>query len=363
MKVNSLKLVNFRNYENSIIEFGEGINLIYGNNASGKTNLVEAISLISIGKSFRTNDDQLLIKKNEEFARIELEYFSKKNNQINLVISENGKNIEHNDYKLDRLSKLSGLLLTLTFIPDDVSMFKDAPSVRRKFLDVNLCNLFPNYLNALNEYKTFLKQRNSLLKEEEVNIDLLETLEERMYKPQYDVSNYRRTILKELESRVNLIFETLDKKGNKIKIRYISDFGVFKPYEEYKQEIKEKYRRERENDLRRKNSGFGIQRDDFEIELNGLNVGEYASQGQNRLIALSLKLALARFIKEEKKEDPIVILDDVFSELDENHRSRLIDELGNYEQVFITSTDDEKDYFVNKYQVENNLVIRRNWKC
>ena len=360
MKVNRLKLVNFRNYENCVVEFEAGINLIFGNNASGKTNLVEAISLISIGKSFRTSDDDLLIRKNEEFARVELDYFDKKKNQINLVVSKSGKTIEHNDYKLDRLSKLSGLLLTLTFIPDDVSMFKDSPSVRRKFLDVNLCSMFPAYLNALSEYKTFLKQRNSLLKEEEVNIDLLETIEERMYKPQYEISNYRRMVLNELEKKVNIIFETLDAKGNEIKVRYMSDFSVFKPYEEYKNEIKEKYRNERENDLRRKNTTFGIHRDDFEIELNGLSVGEYASQGQNRLISLSLKLALARYIKEEKKEDPIIILDDVFSELDENHRARLINELGNYEQVFITSTDDEKEVAMNKYQVLDNLVVRRN---
>ena len=129
-----------------------------------------------------------------------------------------------------------------------------------------------------------------------------------------------------------------------IKIRYISDFGVFKPYEEYKQEIKEKYRRERENDLRRKNSGFGIQRDDFEIELNGLNVGEYASQGQNRLIALSLKLALARFIKEEKKEDPIVILDDVFSELDENVTEIKVDLINAY-NAYKNPKKEKKGFF------------------
>lgn len=360
MKINCLKLTNFRNYENLEITLDDGINLIYGDNASGKTNLVESIVLCSLGKSFRTNEDINLIKKNQEFAKIELVYQTAKTNRIKFVVSENGKRVEVNDVKVDRLSHLAGTLLTLTFVPEDASMLKDSPGVRRKFLDISISSLEKNYLDNLLEYRNLLKQRNAILKEENVDLILLETIEEKMLESQFAISNHRRKVLVELESRLKTIFNKIDRKENQIKIKYVSDFAVSKPYEEFKEIAKKKYLETRENDLRKKNTSIGIHRDDLKIILNGFEVGEYASQGQNRLIVLSLKLALAQLIKEKAKEDPIVILDDVLSELDNLHQDRLIEELKGYEQVFITSAKKENLENVTEYHVRENLVIRRN---
>lgn len=360
MKVKNLKLTDFRNYQTVDVNFESGINLIYGNNASGKTNLVEAIVLCSLGKSFRTNEDINLIRSNQEFSKVEVEYESSRVNQIKFVISEKGKRVELNEVLVNKLSNLSGNLLTLTFVPEDVLMFKDSPSVRRKFLDISISGMKKEYIENLLEYRNFIKQRNALLKENEVDTILLETLEERMLDSQYLISNYRRDILKEMEERLNITFNKINQKENKIKIKYLSDFAISKPYEEFKEIAKEKYLDTRENDLRKKNTTIGIHKDDFKIYLNEMEVGEYASQGQNRLMVLSLKLSLARVIKEITKEDPIVILDDVLSELDNHHQERMIEELKEYEQVFITSAKDENLSNVTKYNVQENLVIRRN---
>lgn len=359
MRVTNLKLFNFRNYTNIDVNFEKGINLIYGLNASGKTNLVEAISLLSIGKSFRTNNEFSLIKKEEEFARVESVFFRKKENCLKLILSKEGKNVEHNDIKLNRLSELTGLLITLTFIPSDVSMFKESPSVRRKFLDINLSSLYRGYIKALSEYRNFLKQRNALLKEEFVDITYLEVIEESSYQCQHLISSYRYKLIKQLEEKINLVFKELDSNQNDLKIKYISNFTPNKTFEEFKEEAKRKYLKERETDLRKKSTTIGVHHDDFEIYLNDLEVGLYASQGQNRLVSLSLKLALARLIKELIKEDPVIILDDVLSELDEVHQTRLIEELRSYEQVFITSAKDENIKNISKYNVTTNLVTRR----
>lgn len=361
MKVNHLKLINFRNYQSVECEFKEGINLIYGLNASGKTNLVEAIGYLSLGKSFRTNEESSLIKNGEEFLRVEAIFQNKRSNTLKLVLTNKGKMIEHNDVKINKLSELSGLLLTLAFVPDDVSMFKDSPSIRRRFLDINLSGIYRQYINALSEYRSLLKNRNALLKEEDVDLTYLEVLEDSLIKPQYLIATSRAKLIKQLEEKINQVFKTIGReKENQIKIEYLTEFSVSKTFEEFKEEVKGKYFKERENDLRKKNTGIGVHKDDFKIYLNNLDVSIYASQGQNRLISLSLKLSLARLIKELTNQDPIIILDDVLSELDNDHQQRLIEELRNYEQVFITSAKDEQIENINKYQVIDNVVIRRN---
>lgn len=360
MKINNLKLINFRNYKKLEIDLNEGINLIYGDNASGKTNLVESIVLCSIGKSFRTNEDNSLIRHNQDFARIDLEYQINKKNSIKFVVSKIGKNVEINDIKINRLSKLSGNLLTITFVPEDVTMFKDSPGVRRRFLDISISGLEKDYIDNLLDYKNYLRQRNALLKEENVDLILLETIEERMLESQFVISNYRRNIVSDLEKELKIIFNKINQRENQIQIKYVSDFAAFKPYEEFKKTTREKYLETRENDLKKKNTSIGIHRDDLKIYFNNLDIGEYASQGQNRLMVLSLKLALARLIKEKVKEDPIIILDDVLSELDNSHQDCLIKELKNYEQVFITSAKKEEMENVSKYHVVDNLIIRGN---
>ena len=360
MKVNSLKLLNFRNYSELQVNFEGGINLLYGRNASGKTNVVEAISLLSLGKSFRTNEDEYLIKQGEEVAYVGIDFFKRENRKLELAISKKGKTITYNSNKLERLSELSGILISLTFIPEDVLLFKDSPSVRRKFLDISLMALYRRYIKELVEYKNTLKQRNALLKLNEVDLTLLHVFNEKMIQNEYIISKYRNELIQKLEKRTNGLFNLINEKQNEVEIKYQTDMTLGREFEEFKKKALELYKANEEFDLRRRVTNVGIHKDDFIVYLNGKEVGEFASQGQNRLLALSLKLAYGELVKELTNDDPVIILDDVLSELDRVHQDKLLEVLRRYEQVFITSAKEEDIENITKYQVLDGMVIRRN---
>lgn len=360
MRVSKIKLINFRNYASLNVEFDKGINLIYGRNASGKTNLVESIGFSSLGKSFRTNEDELLIKDGEKASRIEIEYFRKQKNYLEIILNHEGKTIIKNDIKLNRLSELSGNLISLTFIPEDVLLFKDSPIVRRRFLDVSIASLYRRYINQLGNYKSLLKQRNITLKEENVNEEYLEVLDEQMISLQYDIVSYRSQVIKLLEQKINNVFKNITSKEDELKIKYVCDFKDDLSFEEFKKQAKLIYQKDRFMDIKRKNTSSGVHKDDFKVYLNSKDVGEYASQGQNRIISLCLKLSYGEMVKDVIHEDPIIILDDVLSELDMLHQEKLISYLRKYEQVFITSAKEENIENINKYQVLDSVVMRRN---
>lgn len=360
MKIDRLNLRNFRNYPELDIGFSDGINFLYGRNASGKTNIVEAIAYLSLGKSFRTNEDGALIRWNEVFARIETHYFRNGNHTLRAVVTEKGKSFELDGIRLEKLSSLSGELIALTFVPEDVSLLKDSPSARRKFLNISLAHLYRGYIRELGGYKKILKDRNAYLKSETVDFALLDVFDGQLADHAYRISSYRRELLKTLEREIRNIYGTLTEENRKIEIRYLCDYPEISDPIAFRKEAKKRYEEERESDLKRKMTNSGVHRDDFEIRIDGKNAAEYASQGQNRLLSLSLKLAYGEIVKKNIKDDPIVILDDVLSELDKVHQSRLSEMLKNYQQVFITSACDEDIGKASKYQVADNLVIRRN---
>ena len=360
MKVNKVKLTSFRNYQKEEISFERGINLIYGSNASGKTNLVESIALLSLGKSFRTNEEENLINKESSFAKVEIELEKNKKIDLQMIISKNGKKIYCNEIPLEKFSELSGILIAITFIPEDVFLFKDSPNVRRRSIDICLANLYRRYIYYLSEYKSYLKQRNALLKEENISLDLLKIFEEKMIENQYHIVIQRNELFKGLENKINLIFKKISLKEDSIKIKYQTDFLINSNYEEFKKDALKKYEENRENDLRRKSSSIGIHKDDFIVYLNEKDISLFGSQGQNRLVSLSLKLAYGELVKEVINDDPVLILDDVLSELDETHQTSLINALLDYEQVFITSAMKEENKNIKSlYQVDNGVVIRR----
>lgn len=360
MRVSNLSLVNFRNYSKLEAEFTSGINLLYGRNGSGKTNLVEAISFCSLGKSFRTSEDFSLIKDKEDFARIRIDFINQKKHQIETLITKDGKKIIHNDIRLEKLSLLAGILNTISFVPEDVSLFKSSPNNRRRFLDIAGLNLYRGYIKDLSEYRNYLKQRNALLKSESIDEKLIELFNEKMIDNQYSIINYRKQIFERLEIKLNQVFKRIDEGDSKLKIKYVCDLKKDATYDEFKKETLRQFHDDFENDLKRKSTTSGIHHDDFRVYLDDKDVGQFASQGQNRIISLSLKLAYGELVKETTKTSPILILDDVLSELDEVYQSRLIEFLKEYEQVFITSAEDDDINGISRYQVINGNVIRRN---
>ena len=360
MKINKIELINFRKYEECKIEFNKGINLITGMNGVGKTNVVEAIDFLSIGKSFKTNNDEEMIKFKEKFARIEMEFEKDKSKkEYKAIISSSGKKIHFNEIELKKLSELSGNLLTVVFQPEDVLFFKDSPGVRRKFLDLNISGIFNEYMKELLKYKNLLKERNFALKEENVDLIYLETLEEQLCEPQFKIMNYRKKIIEELNENIEDVFNELDEKNKKVKLRYIT-FVKENEFDKYKDRVLKMYQQNREVDLKRKATSIGIHHDDIKMYLDEKEIGVYASQGQNRIGALSLKLSMFNVIKKYTDEDAIVILDDVLSELDEKHQIKLIAKLINFEQVFITCAKENiRIQNCTTYVIKENKVTRR----
>lgn len=360
MKISKFKLINFRNYLEAETIFNEGVNLITGTNGQGKTNIVEAIDFLTVGKSFKTNSDSELIHFKEKYARIEIELQrANDKKEISAVITNAGKKINCNGIELKKLSELSGILLSVIFTPEDVLFFKDSPSVRRRYIDINLSSLFKEYMKELLNYKNILKERNTLLKENNIDLLYLETIEERLCEPQYKIINYRQKLVDELNMHVQAIFDELDNSERKVKIKYFT-FAKEKDYSLFKEKLMNLYKENRESDMKRKATSIGIHHDDIKMYLDEKDVGTYASQGQNRISALSLKLSMFNVIKKYTKEDAVVILDDVLSELDEQHQIRLLAKLRNFEQVFITCA--KENFRVERcttYVIKENKITRR----
>ena len=361
MKINKLKLVNFRNYKETEIEFSKGVNIIVGDNGVGKTNLVEAIDFLTIGKSFKTNDELEMIRFEKEFAKVELDFFRKEKKNIKCVISNAGKRFLYNDIELKKLTELNGKLVDVLFVPEDVSFFKDNPSNRRRFLDLNISFLNKEYLKDLSLYKKLLKERNTLLKEENVDRNYISVIDEQMIEVQYRIITHRKEMVRKLNLLINDKFQNLDQGNNYVSLIYETVYSNLQDYGRFKERLLEIYEEEFETDLRRKSTSRGIHHDNLIMLLNGREIGVYGSQGQNRLGALSLKLSILEILKRELNEEPIVILDDVLSELDVKHQQKLIEELTKIEQVFITCA--KEDYYFkdcSTYVVTKDSVIRRN---
>lgn len=353
MNITKIKLENFRNYTNQEISFNKGINVIYGDNAQGKTNILEAIFLCSMGKSFRTNKDKELIKLSEDFAKINIEYEkSDRKGKIEYIIS-NKKIISINGVKIKKLSELLGNINSIIFSPDDMGILKDGPQKRRKFLNMLISQLRPRYLFNLNDYNKTLEQRNNYLRQikyENKPKNMIDIWNEKLANHAQIIYEYRREFVDKILKKIVDIHKNITNNSEKIKINYISDF---KNKEEYIRKLNEKLNK----DIERGYTSTGIHKDDFEVYINGKNINLYGSQGQFRTAILSLKLSELYVIYDEIGEYPILLLDDFMSELDEKRRKKFVENITDA-QVILTGTHklilENFDY--NIYNVKDGQV-------
>ena len=346
MYIEKVKIQNFRNYDIQEINLEKNINIFYGDNAQGKTNILEAIFLCAFGKSFRTNKDKELINKEKSFSNIEIEYKRKDREQnIKIQISDK-KNVFLNDVNLKKLSELVGNINIVIFTPDDINILKEGPEPRRKFLNIMISQLRPKYLYILNRYINVLKQRNNYLKQKIFNEEMLDIWDEKLAEYGEIIYNYRKEYIEKIKEKIKDIHLEITKE--EIDIEYISDC---KNKEEYLKKLKES----RELDKIRGFTSKGIHRDDFKIYINGEKVNVYGSQGQNRTAILSLKLAELKVIYEEIGEYPILLLDDFMSELDEKRISKFLSSI-EFAQVLITCTKEIKVKNSTLYKVTNGKV-------
>lgn len=336
MYIKNIKLENFRNYNKQDISLINGINLFVGDNAQGKTNIIESVYLSAIGKSYRTTKDVEVINFKNEYCRIILNYNKLDvNKKIELFIDNlNKKIIKQDEVKISRLSEHVGELLIVIFSPDSLDIVKGSPAKRRTFIDMICSQISKSYYINLQEYMKCLKIKNSLLKNGNVDKEYISVLHEKMSEYIFNIVNYRKNIIKKLLEKSKRIQSLLTDNSEEINLIYISDFLNLQ-----KDDIKKILDNYLEIELIRKMSLKGIQRDDICIYVNEKEVAKYGSQGQNRTALLTLKLANFELLKEENNENPILLLDDIMSELDANRIRFLLDYIKDYQSI-ITTTDD-----------------------
>lgn len=356
MYINKIKLQNFRNYNEQEINLNKSINVFYGDNAQGKTNILEAIFLCTFGKSFRTNKEKELIKLGKDNANVIIEYEKKdRDGKISISISDK-KQILVNGIKIKKLSELLVNINIVIFTPDDINILKGGPALRRRFLDMMIGQLKPNYVYTLNMYIKTLEQRNNYLrqiKEENKPENLLDIWDEKLIEYADIIYKYRKEFIDKIKKKINIIHKKITDEKEEINIQYISNC-------ESKEVYSELLKQRRKLDIIKGFTTKGIHRDDFEIYINNKELSIYGSQGQNRTAILSLKLSELQVIYDEIEEEPILLLDDFMSELDINRRKNFLNNINNT-QVIITCAEkieflkENVDYCL--YQVKEGEII------
>ena len=353
MIVQQLTLENFRNYKTLKLGLSPSLNVLIGRNGSGKTNFVEAIHYLSNARSWRTTDQSILIREGcaETLieGKIEVGELSK---EVSISLSKGSKKISINGKAAKNVSELSKLVNVLLFTPSDVPLFMTSPSKRRSFLDEALCKSSITYQDELRSYNKLLTERNNVLKDENVDLGVLEVLTSQIASVALKIAKERDSYIKATnEILPNILKELLGDVNGKI---------VYKPFVNTSsslEEVKALYEKSKDKDLVLKSTSIGPHREDFAFILNEKDLGDYASQGQNRMAVLSLKLSPYFLAKSEEK--PIVVLDDVSSELDEDNLNRLKKFVTKLDQVFITATKLEIEAASN-IEVATNNAVRRN---
>lgn len=350
--ISEIKISNFRNYKLLNFKPNPNINFIIGENGIGKTSILESIYFSSITKSHKTESLDEMIKYNENFSQISLITHSKdKTYNISNVISKQGKKAKINNIEYKRLSDYIGFLKVVMFSPEDFMLLKGSPSNRRKFMDIEIGKFSKIYVRALIDYKKLLKSRNELLKTLDTNSDLtyLNVINKQ-------ISELGKTIIKERIIFIDYLNKVskdqlLDYYSNKnISFKYIQ---TIKNLDKYYEELKTKNKA----DILQKNTSIGPHRDDIEFYIDDKNALGFSSQGQQRSMLIGLKFSLAQLIKEKTGIYPILLLDDVFSELDDIRKNKIIDYAFNKAQTFITATD-INNIDINKFKKDNYLVYK-----
>lgn len=360
MHIKHISLTDYRNYEHEEVELNQGINIFYGQNAQGKTNMIESIYLLSTGKSHRSQKDNEIIKWNHENAKIKICY-EKDNQENNLeMILQKGqkKAIKLNGVKLAKTGELLGNLITVIFSPDHMKIVKEGPSERRRFVDIILSQIKPGYFYNLSQYVKLVMQRNNLLLQAKSNIKVLDTIDiwdQQLVEYGTKLIIERIRFLKQIDGYANEVHKSITNGKEDLRLQYKSAIAYKDENENHiKQMFEQELAKYRAADIKRGVTLKGPHRDDILFYINDMEVKTYGSQGQQRTTLLSLKIAELQFMNYETDTYPILLLDDVFSELDTERQGFLMKFIKNI-QTFITCTDVEyfKDLHMEDYSLYN----------
>ena len=339
MYIKKLKLTNFRNYDGAEIEFSPLTNIIYGNNAQGKTNILEAVYLFAQGKSHRAKTDKELVKFGSDFAGLKIEFEDSRRGHTGKmqILKDGRKGVSINHVNITKLSQLMNYLNVVMFSPEDLNIVKGSPNIRRRFIDSAISQLYPSYLATLMEYNKVLNQKNSLLRSGKLsgkNVrDTLWIWNEQLASLAVRIMIARQEFTDQIASGAEAVGK--DISGERLGIKYIPNIRLDALTAE---EMCEYLNDHADREIDASSSQYGIQRDDLEITVDGRDAKLFASQGQQRTAALSMKIAQSEYINDIKGEYPILLLDDIMSELDIDRRMYLSERIRD-KQVLITSTD------------------------
>ncbi len=360
MIIKSLELADFRNYDNLKIDFSSGTNILYGDNAQGKTNILEAIYVSATTKSHKGSKDKEIINFGKEEAHIRT--ILEKDNaeyRVDMHLRKNkSKGIAIDGQKIKRASDLIGRLNVVFFSPEDLSIIKNGPSERRRFMDMELCQLDHIYLNSLSKYNKLVVERNKVLKdlfEKPENSVLLDVQDKQLCEYGSVIIKAREKFIKELNEIISPIHEKLTGGKELLSVYYEPNVGF--------EEFEKKLAASRKKDMYAKQTTIGPHKDDFsfivkkasDADSQGIDIRKFGSQGQQRTASLSLKLSEIEIVKKSKKDNPVLLLDDVLSELDSNRQNYLLNTIGDI-QTIITCTG--LDEFVNnRFEIDKLFKV------
>lgn len=335
MRINSLKISNFRNIEEIEIFPSEEMNVIFGENAQGKTNLIEAIWMLTGAKSFRGVKDEELKKFGCEKASVFSVFQSEGVEKSAEIVIDTKKRAFLNEKELKSASSLAGNLNAIVFSPSDLKLLSDGPKVRRKILDTAICQLYPSFIEILRDYTRAVSQRNKLMKDLKICpdiYDMLDAFEEEIASKGEKIIKYRKRYIEILKEFIPEIYSGISSGKEILEIKYISTAE--------ESDLKNQLKLRRKEDMFTAKTSVGPHRDDLEFKINGIDAKSFGSQGQKRSVALTLKLAEAEVIKKNTGEMPICLLDDIMSELDPERQNFILNHIKEM-QTFLSCCDPE----------------------
>ena len=366
LKINKLYLRNFRNYLDLEIDFNDKLNIIIGNNAQGKTNILEAIYFLSITKSFLSVNEKTLIFRDKEFSLIKGDIVNSNfNKKLSILINDNGKKIEVNQKIIKRNIDYLGNLRVIIFSPDDIRLLKDSPGNRRRFLNIELSQLYDKYVKYLSEFNIVLKQRNEylkIIKNGNFNEEYFNILNNKYVDLAVEIYIYRNNFINKINEYITDKYYFISGDNNLV-VKYISDTSISNR-NEMKNSLLNRLIDNKNREIIYGNTMIGPHKDNFCFYLNESNLSLYGSQGQLKMAILALKLAEIDVFKSVTGETPVLLLDDIFSELDIEKRNKLIKFLNDDVQTIMTTTDlseidNELVKIANIYKIENGTIIEK----
>lgn len=348
MYIHQLQLKNYRNYDELEVQFENKVNVILGENAQGKTNVMESIYVLAMAKSHRTSNDKELISWDKEYAKIEGRVKKQHGSlPLQLIISKKGKKAKCNHIEQQKLSQYVGNMNVVMFAPEDLNLVKGSPQIRRRFIDMEIGQVSPVYLHDIGQFQKVLQQRNHYLKQlqskKQNNLTMLDILTEQFIDLAVKIVSRRFEFIQLLENWAIPIHKGISRGLETLKLQYKPSADVLEGQDLSKMinVYQEKYVKVKIKEIERGSTLFGPQRDDLLFFVNERDVQTFGSQGQQRTTALSVKLAEIELIRSEIGEYPILLLDDVLSELDDYRQSHLLNTIQGKVQTFVTTTSVE----------------------